>query len=75
MGKTNSKESLINAIRGDREEEIKALIEKNPSLKEDFVNTNQDQTAMSMAAYLGSEIGIKTLIVVLFFYLARSRFE
>jgi hypothetical protein len=67
MGGSNSKEILLNAIRGDKQEEIKKLLEKDPSLKEDFVNRSADQTALSMAAYLGSEVGVKVLLDVIYF--------
>ncbi len=66
MGITNTKDSLMNAMRGDQEQQIKALLEKNPSLKDDYVNKTCDQTSLCMAAYFGSEVAARVLLDVIF---------
>ena len=64
MGKTNSKEILLNAMRGDQDTEIRRILEKEPNLKDDYINALGDHTALCMAAYFGSSVATKILIEV-----------
>ena len=64
MGKTNSKELLLNAMRADQEAQIRSILEKDLTLKDDYVNGNKDHTAFCMAAYFGSVVATRILIEV-----------
>ena len=61
MGKTNSKDALLNAMRADDEKSIRDLITAEISLKNDYINKNDDHTAVCMACYFGSLVSIKIL--------------
>ena len=64
MGSSNSKDLLLEYFRGDRENEIRNLLKKNPELVADYVNKNNDYTALCMASVLGSLVGVKILVEV-----------
>jgi hypothetical protein len=62
MGKTNSKDALNLAIRQEQEEQIRKILKKDPTLIDDYINFNKDQTSLSLAVYYGSLKSIKILI-------------
>lgn len=62
MGKTNSKDLLLHAIKTDKETEVKKILTKYPDLKNMFINKNNDHTSLCMAAYYGSLVATKTLV-------------
>jgi hypothetical protein len=64
MGKTNSKDKLLELMRGDREQEIRSLLQTSPELKDSYVNKNDDHSALCMAAYFGSLVSVKVLLEV-----------
>ena len=64
MGKNNSKDLLLEAMREDQETKIRSILEKDPSVKDEYINGNKDHTALCMAAYFGSIVSSKILIEV-----------
>jgi hypothetical protein len=64
MGKTHSKDRLLTAMRGDQENDIRQILEKEPNLKDDYINAPGDHTALIMAGYFGSLKATKILIEV-----------
>ncbi len=64
MGKTQSKDRLLSAMRGDQEKEIRQILEREPNLKDDYINAPGDHTAFIMAAYFGSFVATKILFEV-----------
>jgi hypothetical protein len=64
MGKSQSKDRLLSAMRGDQENEIKQILEKEPNLKDDYINAPGDHTALIMAGYFGSFVATKILFEV-----------
>jgi hypothetical protein len=64
MGGINFKEKLCYAIKTDDAQSLRQIIEQNNSLLEDYINLNNDYTALCLAAHYGSLNCIKTLIEV-----------
>ncbi len=67
MGQGNYKTKLLGAIRSDDLPTIKQINDNYPSMKSDFVNQNDDHTALHMAIYFGSFPSLKYFIEVITF--------
>lgn len=62
MGKSNSKDILCKGIRKNNEELISNLLTQNPNLFKEFVNKNNDHTALCMAVYYGNLKAVQILV-------------
>jgi len=65
MGKTNSKDKLVNEMRSENEEGIRAVLSANPELNNQYVNKSDDHTPLCIISYSGSVKSAKVLIEVL----------
>jgi hypothetical protein len=65
MGKNNSKDLLLKAMRENQESKIRSILEKDTSIKDEYINGNKDHTALCMAAYFGSFVSSKVLLEVI----------
>lgn len=62
MGKSNSKANLCNGIKLNDEKLLNAILSTSPNLFKEFINENNDHTALCMAAYYGSLKAVELLV-------------
>lgn len=55
MGKVNSKQKALNAVKLDEDKELKDLLRENLELKDSYINRGETNTALCMTAYYGSQ--------------------
>lgn len=62
MGKINSRELAVTAIKRDLEKELIEILNKEPELKDEYINKAHDHTPLGIGAYYGSRLSSKVLI-------------
>lgn len=64
MGSSNGKQQLLDAVKSNKENEVKNILKKHPDLKNAFINHKNDHPSLCMAAFYGSVASSKALIEV-----------
>jgi hypothetical protein len=67
MGKTNSKNAMLEAIKSNDDNIIKQILSKNRSLANMPVNQKEDHPSLCMAAFYGNLNAAKALVEVILY--------